>query len=162
MAGWSTSFRTGLLICRKTIVLPFPAHRQNRTNPRKQQKTIRKTGLVFFTVLLGCPAVRLLCSLGYAYLGTVNQSIVTSAPQILSPVKETGRGMRRCKRLLQVILVCVKVCRSVRLRGGRSCADSARGTHPSGLPFSAAAGIGMAIIVAAPCPARQTDGGQGG
>ena len=46
--------------------------------------------------------------------------------------------------------------------GGRSCADSARGTHPSGLPFSAAAGIGMAIIVAAPCPARQTDGGQGG
>ena len=48
-----------------------------------------------------------------------------------------------------VILVCVKDCRSVRLRGGRSCADSARGTHPSGLPFSAAAGIGAAIIVAA-------------
>jgi len=62
----------------------------------------------------------------------------------------------------QSALVCVKVCRSVRLRGGRSCADGARGTYPSGLPFSAAAGNGAAIFAAAPCPARQKHGGPGG
>jgi len=50
----------------------------------------------------------------------------------------------------QSALVCVKVCRSVRLRGGRSCADGARGTCPSGL------------FAAAPCPARQKHGGPGG
>ena len=52
--------------------------------------------------------------------------------------------------------------RTAVLRGQRSCADSARGTCPSGLPFSAAAGMGTAINVFADCPARQKDGGRGG
>ena len=66
-------------------------------------------------------------------------------------------GYRNERELVNVILVCVKVCRSVRLRGGRSCADSARGTHPSGLPFSVAAGIEMAVIVLA-LPAKRMAG----
>ena len=52
------------------------------------------------------------------------------------------------------ILVSEKVCRSVRLRGGRSCADSSRGTCSSGLPFSAAAGHGCVYHCCRilPCP----------
>ena len=36
--------------------------------------------------------------------------------------------------LIQTILVSAGDCRFIRLRGGRSSADSARGTRPSGLP----------------------------
>ena len=46
------------------------------------------------------------------------------------------------------------------LRRRRSYADGARGTCPSGLPFSAA--VGIVVIAFACCPARQNDNGPGG
>ena len=54
-----------------------------------------------------------------------------------------------------------EICRSIRLRGGRSCADSARGTRPSGLPFSAVAGNGYGNYrcCALPCPPERQRAG---
>ena len=61
-----------------------------------------------------------------------------------------------------VILASVKSCRFLRLRGVRSCADSARGTRSPGPLFSPAGGTGTAAVAAALCPPRQNDGGAGG
>lgn len=49
--------------------------------------------------------------------------------------------------------------RFVRLRGGRSCADGAKGTCPFGIPFSAAAGLGALLpLIRAVSPAKRTAG----
>ena len=69
----------------------------------------------------------------------------------------------QCDCIIQeVILASVKSCRFLRLRGVRSCADSARGTRSPGPLFSPAGGTGTAAVAAAPCPPRQNDGGAGG
>ena len=62
-----------------------------------------------------------------------------------------------------VILVSAGDCRFIRLRGGRSSADSARGTCPSGLP-SIACGRDKGRICPFICAAsaRQKDGGPKG
>ena len=66
-------------------------------------------------------------------------------------------------RYCVVILVSAGDCRFIRLRGGRSSADSARGTCPSGLP-SIACGRDKGRICPFICAAspRQKDGGPKG
>jgi len=50
-----------------------------------------------------------------------------------------------------------------RLRGGRYlCGAAPEGRIPLDSHSPLRRGIGTAIIAAAPCPARQNDGGQGG
>jgi len=63
------------------------------------------------------------------------------------------------KALLSV-LVSNGDCRLFRLRGGRSYADSARGTYPSGLPFTAAAGelVRQPSLLRLALPAKGTAG----
>ena len=65
--------------------------------------------------------------------------------------------------LRKIILVSAGDCRFIRLRGGRSSADSARGTRPSGLP-SIACGRDEGRICPFICAAsaRQKDGGPKG
>jgi len=50
----------------------------------------------------------------------------------------------------------------LRLRGGRSYADGAKGTCPFGIPFSAAAGMGALLPLNPYCFAHQKDGGRNG
>ncbi len=61
-----------------------------------------------------------------------------------------------------VILVSAGDCRFIRLRGGRSSADGARGTCPSGLPSIACGRGGYARSSVLLRPAKRTAGRRGG
>lgn len=62
---------------------------------------------------------------------------------------------------LGIIPVSAEICHSIRLCGGRSCADNARGMSPSGFPFPAAAGNGYGNYrcCALPCPPERQRAG---
>ena len=68
----------------------------------------------------------------------------------------------QCDCIIQeVILASVKDYHLLRLRGGRSCADSAKGTRPFGIPFSACGRdlVRLPSLLRCACPARTAAGG---
>ena len=84
---------------------------------------------------------------------------------IICPVSDSKKQTKKVSPFREgvflFISVSTEICHSIRLCGGRSCADSARGTSPSGLPFSAAAGNGYGnyLCCALPCPPEQRRAG---
>ncbi len=69
---------------------------------------------------------------------------------------------RLTAQAIYVILVSAGDCRLIRLRGGRSSADGARGTCPSGLPSIACGRGGYARSSVLLRPAKRTAGRRGG